>query len=244
MRKGILLATTQWLRAVGHTLLDLLYPLRCAGCGQPGTSYCSDCRDAAPRVLLPICPLCGQTQERMELCARCAGEPLRIDGIRSVALFEGTLRQAIHRFKYRSARDLAAPLGEMIADFWREHPLSADLIVPVPLHARRLKERGYNQAQLLADQLGGAIGITVAGDVLRRTRYTMAQARLDGGQRRQNVQGAFLCQDSRVRDRPVLLIDDICTTGATLESCSVALREGGACSVWALTLARTPYSSI
>jgi ComF family protein len=176
----------------------------------------------------------------VDLCARCASEPLRIDGIRSVALFEGTLRQAIHRFKYRFGRDLAAPLGEMIVDYWRQHPLSADLIVPVPLHARRLKERGYNQAQLLADQLGRAVGIAVASEALRRTRYTMAQAKLDGRHRRQNVQGAFLCQDSRVRDRAVLLIDDICTTGATLEACSVALREGGASSVWALTLARTP----
>jgi ComF family protein len=160
-----------------------------------------------------------------------------------VALFEGTLREAIHRFKYRYTRELAGPLGEMLVAFWLRAPLSVDVLVPVPLHRRRQKERGYNQAELLARELGNALGIRVACDILCRTRYTLAQARLDVHRRRANVAGAFLCRDSRLQGKRVLLIDDVCTTGATLEACSIALKEREARSVWALTLARTCFDS-
>jgi ComF family protein len=186
----------------------------------------------------PLCPLCGQPQATPGRCARCERDPLRIDGIRSVALFEGSLRRAIHSFKYEYARDLALPLGEMLVAFWQETPLPADAIVPVPLHRRRLRERGYNQAALLAGRLGQATGVPVLYGALSRRRYTVSQTQLAADQRRRNVEGAFVCVGSQVRGRRALLIDDVCTTGATLEASSVALQEGGARSVWALTLAR------
>ena len=168
---------------------------------------------------------------------RCASQPLHIDGIRSVAFFEGALRKAIHQFKYGYTRDMVVPLGEMLVDFCAKMSLPGDLILPVPLHPRRLRERGYNQAGLLAERVGQALGKPVAHDVLYRTRHTMSQTRLDADERRRNVEGAFACRGSGLRGQRVLLIDDVCTTGATLEACSVALYAGGAQSVWALTLA-------
>lgn len=153
-------------------------------------------------------------------------------------VFDGPLRRAIHAFKYNYTRDLAVPLGEMLATFWRAFPLPADVVVPVPLHPRRLRERGYNQSALLAVYLGECTGLPVLTESLHRIRHTRSQARLDARQRKQNVAGAFACLGDAVRGRSVLLVDDVCTTGATLEACSVALKEGGARSVWALTLAR------
>jgi ComF family protein len=163
---------------------------------------------------------------------------MSIDGIRSVALFEGTLREAIHRFKYDHVRDLADSLGGFLVAFWQETTLPADVVVPVPLHARRIKERGYNQARLLAERLGEAAGIPVLCEALYRNRHTASQTGLSAQERRRNVNGAFSCSGSGVQGKRVLLVDDVCTTGATLEACSVALREGGAQSVWALTVAR------
>lgn len=163
-----------------------------------------------------------------------------MEGIRSVLLFEGPARAAIHYFKYRRAQELAKPLGGLLAEYWLSHPIQVDLIVPVPLHPSRLRVRGYNQAALLAQQLGQRAGLPVDEGALRRIRATASQMRLDARQRRQNVQGAFHCPDGRVRGQQVLLIDDVCTTGATLEACADALRAGGAKAVWALTLARAP----
>lgn len=125
----------------------------------------------------------------------------------------------------------------MLVWFWQQTPLAAEVIVPVPLHSRRLRERGYNQSLLLAQQLAREAALPVLSDVLRRVKYTMSQTQLDGNQRRQNVAGAFVCTEG-VRDKTVLLVDDVCTTGATLEASSRALKAGGASSVWALTLAR------
>lgn len=163
---------------------------------------------------------------------------MHIDSIRSVALFEGVLREVIHGLKYGNVRDLADDLGDMLTCYWKDHSWSADALVPVPLHPRRRRERGYNQSLLLAKRVERGTGVTVLDGVLRRHRYTMSQTHLGVQERRQNVSGAFACVDGRLAGKNVVLIDDVCTTGSTLESCSVALYAGGARSVRALTLAR------
>jgi ComF family protein len=161
-----------------------------------------------------------------------------VQGIRSACLFEGTLREAIHRFKYRNMRALAQPLGGLLVDAW--HPLSQaiEVLVPVPLHRRRLRERGYNQSHLLALRLGAATGVPVVGDTLRRVRYTASQTHLGTLERRENVANAFAVADDRLRGKRVALVDDVCTTGATIEACGAALMAEGVGSVWALTVAR------
>lgn len=130
----------------------------------------------------------------------------------------------------------------MLTDYYTHTPLPADVIIPVPLHRRRRRERGYNQSALLAQRLGWAIQISVRGDLLRRHRYTTSQTRLNAQQRSLNVQGAFSCAQrdvaKTIAGKKVLLIDDVATTGATLRECAQALKDQGARSVWALTLAR------
>ena len=233
------------MRQIKDGLLDLLFPPRCVGCGRLGSWLCTACLEEIEFIRPPICPRCGRPLVELasvrhggELCRLCQRSPLQIDGIRSVVYFEGTMRQAIHRFKYANLRHLALPLGEMMSAYWEENPLPAEVIVPVPLHESRLRERGYNQAALLAHVLGERIGLPVSEDTLARVRETLPQVELSAQERKENVRDAFRCLDDGLAGRQVLLVDDVCTTGSTLEACSLALRQGGARSIWALTLAR------
>lgn len=169
------------------------------------------------------------------MCRRMAPP---INGIRSAAYFEGVLREAIHRFKYRGGQALAQPLGQLMAEQWSHYHIPAEVLIPVPLHPTRLAERGYNQAALLARELGANIGLPVETGSLTRIRATAPQINLDMAARQENMRGAFRCLDERIASRRVVLIDDVCTTGATLSACGAALREAGVRSVWAYTLAR------
>jgi ComF family protein len=162
---------------------------------------------------------------------------LQIDGIRAVALFEGSLRAAIHAFKYQHRTELAPVFGTMLSEYLLTFPLPADTIVAVPLHADRERMRGFNQSLLLARTLGARLDLPVWEDGLTRTRATQSQTQLDAAGRRENVRDAFVAAP-RARGVRVLLIDDVCTTGATMDACSAALSACGAKSVWGLAIAR------
>ncbi len=220
-----------------RTALDLLFPQWCVGCGREGGYICPACLDSLSPITPPICPQCGRPSPGGALCASCEGATAAIDGIRAPFIFGGVLRRAIHEFKYRNLRDAAAPLAAMLADYLVLNPLPADVLVPVPLHRRRLRERGYNQAGLLARQLGRLAGLPVAGDCLVRRGDTPPQARAEGIEaRRQHVAGAFAA-DGRLAGRRVLLIDDVTTSGATLNAAAAALKDAGVATVWGLALA-------
>lgn len=220
--------------------LDLLYPQRCASCGREGSLLCVPCVNALPRLQPPFCPRCAQPLSRQDTCRRCRETPLNIDGIRSPFLMEGSIREAIHRLKYSNLRAVAPILGGLLAPIIADERVPAHVLVPVPLHARRERQRGYNQARLLADGVGDALGLPVASGALARVKETPPQAKSAGVQeRRTGVLGAFDCpQPALVRGRAVVLVDDVCTTGATLEACATALKNAGATSVWGVTLAR------
>jgi ComF family protein len=158
--------------------------------------------------------------------------------VRSVAIHDGALRQAIHHLKYRRRRELADALGQLLATYWQQAGLRADLVIPVPLHASRQKERGYNQAALLAHGLTAHVPLTLNETDLIRTRNTAPQIELKAQERKRNVRDAFVWKGGRLDSVRVLLIDDVCTTGSTLGACAPVLRQAGAESVWALTLAR------
>jgi ComF family protein len=202
-----------------------------------GTWFCDTCLARVSYVRPPFCALCGDRVDRATLCRRCQADPLRIDGIRSVCYFEGSVRKAVHGLKYEGIRALEEPLGGLLADYWRTHELTFDVIAPVPLHQARLRQRGYNQAGLLAQELARRVECAYEPDALIRHRATVSQVDLDAHERRENVRDAFRCAVD-VSDRRVLLIDDVCTTGSTLEACATPLYEAGADCVWALTLAR------
>jgi ComF family protein len=218
--------------------LDVLFPPRCVGCRQVGTWLCSRCLDRIPRVKPPYCSRCGNKTAAGSLCSRCQTAPLEIDSIRSVVYFEGVLRDAIHHLKYRGHTVLAKVLGGLMATYWMQHPIPCDIVVPVPLHVSRLRERGYNQAALLAREMTQQAGLSLNEHTLIRQRATASQVELNAEERGANVHDAFRCTSDAPDGKQVLLIDDVCTTGATLQACAIALRQCGARTVRALTLAR------
>lgn len=231
------------LRQVKTAFLDLLLPLRCLGCGREGDLICPSCRQSLPRVKFPICQRCGATASEGNLCHSCLNYPLTIDGIRSVFLFQGTVRQAILQLKYRHLKAIVAPLSQLLSEFLSSYPLKGEVLVPVPLYPKRLRQRGYNQASLLAKELGKLVGLPVEDETLIRVKDALPQARTkSAAERRRNVQDAFACHQP-LEGKQILLIDDVCTTGATLNASAIALKAAGAGSVWGLTVAREMFSS-
>ncbi len=218
--------------------LDLLFPQWCVGCGREGDFLCFSCCQSLPRIMPPLCPRCGKPQPSSILCPNCVGWQTEIEGVRSPFRFDGVIRQAIHQLKYRHLRALAQPLAELLRDYLITNPMSGEVLVPVPLHQKRLKERGYNQSQLLARELGKFITLPVIDNYLMRHRYALPQARTSSVEERQsNVTNAFICRDHRLQDKQVLLIDDVTTSGATLNACASALKAAGATSGWGVVLA-------
>jgi len=147
------------------------------------------------------------------------------------------MRSAIHDLKYEGVRELAEPLAAWIVEAWESAQLDADLIVPVPLHRKRELERGYNQSMMLAQELARRVHVPIAPAELVRTIRTRPQVGLSAEERKRNVEGAFSCSGD-VTPLRIVLVDDVCTTGATLEGCAGALKRAGAASVLGLTLAR------
>ncbi len=207
--------------------LDLLFPPRCVGCGRGGHWFCPAC--VAATAPAPVW--------------NAGLEPLA--GLWVTGLYEDPLRLAIHALKYDGKRQVAAPLARLLAATYRQQmPGSArprfDAALPVPLHPKRQAERGYNQSALLARGLAREVGLPLREDLLRRARHTPQQVGLDHAQRRANVAGAFVCPSRHpaLAGAALLLVDDVCTTGATLVACAETLRAAGARAVWGLTLAR------
>jgi competence protein ComFC len=219
-------------------VVDFFFPRRCVGCGRTGDFLCADCFRKLPRLLPPLCNKCGKPESSGGLCPTCWSHQTEIDGIRSPFRFDGVIRQAVHDLKYHNLKAVSRCLAELMADYLQANPVSGDVLVPVPLHARRLRERGYNQSSLLAKELGELTGFPVAEDALFRSKDSLSQARTTNVEdRRRNVAGVFTCR-GMLKGSHVLLIDDVCTSGATLEACAVALKAASAVSVWGLTLAR------
>lgn len=219
--------------------LNLFFPQWCLGCGREGAYICATCQRKLPRIMEDTCPVCGRQQPEGELCHTCLNSRPAIDSIHAPFRFEGLIRQAVHKFKYQNLRALDAPLACFMNEYLAKHPLEANAIMPVPLHPKRLRQRGYNQSHLLALKLGKLSGLPVNDNYLLRQRPTPPQTETTSvKQRRANVAGAFTCAKEKLDGQHILLIDDVATSGATLDTCAAALKLNGAASVRALTLAR------
>lgn len=174
----------------------------------------------------------------MGLCENCRVMPPPFLALRSWVAFEGPIRLALHRLKYRRNLALGDALAQPLADYCRRLNWRVEIVVPVPLGKRRLQERGYNQVGLIAMPLAALNGWRYAPHALSRVRETKSQVGLSAAERQENVEGAFRADPRRVTNRTVLLMDDVATTGATLSACAEALLSAGAKAVFALTLAR------
>ena len=235
----VVVSLSAQLNQVKSRVADFLFPPHCIGCGLDGEFICFRCRSNLHRLLPPICSRCGKPLGQEDHCYSCQGLQLELDGIQSPFLFEGIIRNAIHKFKYNNYSTLAFTLALLLAEYWKPVFKEVDIIVPVPLHSRRLRARGYNQAALLAQELGGLINLPVENEILFRVQNSSAQVKASNAEiRRKNVMGAFDCHSRTLEGKNVLLIDDVCTTGATLNACATALKRNGIISVWGLTLAR------
>jgi len=223
-------------------LIDLLFPPRCAGCGARGALFCARCVAGVAWMRPPICARCGDAVPggpgAIACCEACRRAPPAFVVARSLAAYEGSLRQAIHALKYRQHRAVAESLGALLA---RSVPAEAaagvTAVVPVPLHRVRQATRGFNQSALLARPVAGALGVPLVTDAIRRLHHETPQATLGAAARRRNVLAAFEPGRQPVSGR-VLLIDDVFSTGSTADACARALLACGADGVAVLTLAR------
>jgi len=229
-------------------LVSLFYPAACASCAAPVESeenLCPDCSGRARRIMPPFCAKCSQPFDGAMTdsftCANCEGRRLHFEAAVSVYQSRGVIRKVIHDFKYGRQLHLRHLIGRWLIEAMDDARLAGrpfHLIVPVPLHPARKRERGFNQAELLARELQRAGDIPLS-DVLQRIRYTTTQTRFDRSERMENLRGAFrLRRGCTVRDLRILLVDDVLTTGSTLSECASVLKKAGAFSVHAVTAAR------
>lgn len=233
------------LGTVFDSVLSLVYPPRCFVCRTLGSAscLCPQCAAAITPIPDPKCHLCGHPCGDSRQCSNCHfRRPAFVRG-RALGGFGGVLRDAIHRFKYQDRPGLAEPLGQKLGVFARAeaaslHDLQFDALLPVPMHPIRKRLRGYNQSERLAQVVAREIGLPLQVTLLLRSRPTRPQVGLSGKSRQTNLHGAFAApRPAEVADKTLLLIDDVTTTGATLNECAAALKAAGAKAVYALTLA-------
>lgn len=221
--------------------LDWLYPPQCGGCESLGRRWCARCQEKTERVVGRLCLQCGRPGTAGPICRQCQGAPPSYSSVRSWAYYRGPVRQAIRRLKYGGDIGLAEALAQPLLSLFAETGWQVDLVVPVPAGVARLTGRGYNQAALLAYPLALGSGLTYRPQALVRARETRTQVGLTQAERRLNVQGAFQAPPELVAHRNILVVDDVTTSGATLEACATALLRGGAAQVYGLTLAQAGW---
>jgi ComF family protein len=219
-------------------ILNLLFPQSCVLCHARVLTYrcsvaCPECWSKLETIPRPYCPQCGMPAPFIEgLCGPCRRGDHAFDFARSLFLFNDPMRGILHHFKYSGRVSLARPLGQRLRDHMQREGFTGKMALPVPLHRKRERERGFNQAELLARQLG----LTLVRDLLRRRKNTPSQTGLSRSQRALNLSAAF--EVRRTPPECVIVVDDVYTTGATLHEIAKTLKRAGTSRVEVLTVAR------
>lgn len=221
-------------------MLDLVFPVSCLGCGKEGTYLCEVCLRRLPRLEILTCAVCEKPSPFGKTHPDCLSRN-RIDGLISASPYSHpVVKKIVEVLKYKFVKALSQPMGSLVIEQIRGFALTELFkeftLVPVPLNSRRLRERGFNQSELIGRPVSEFLEIPVDDQVVSRTRWTKPQADLDKEQRKTNIRGAFEVKDPAPKN--VLLIDDVATTGSTLNEIARILKSKGADLVWAATFAR------
>lgn len=245
-------------------ILDILFPVSCISCGKENTWLCEDCLSQISPKREQVCPVCEKNiTPDGRVCFFCRKKSA-LNGLLVAASYQNkTVAEAVHYYKYRFVEDLHVPLGEILIRAYFDSQLPVpDLIIPVPLHKRRLRYRGFNQAEILAQHLGRNLApgfeVPIMGNLLIRSRYTRPQMEIKNyTRRRSNIQNAFKIKTSDINcdrnlyqtekdplnNKSILLVDDIATTGSTIFECAKVLKQNGAKEVFGVVVARQEINS-
>ncbi len=236
------------IRLYSKSFLNLIYPLHCPVCQRKlrpdaPRPVCETCWQSVELTKPPFCVRCGRPLEWGEksVCKSCYGISYHFQEAYSASSYEGVIQKSVHLLKYRKKLSLVKPLGELLVKFYAEHleEKGFDLLIPVPLHSVRQREREFNQAAVLANSIARRFKIALLENNLRRTRRTKPQTELKRFERLNNLKDAFKVKKPLlIGERAILLVDDVFTTGSTLNECAFCLRRAGAAKVGVLTLAR------
>ena len=226
-----------------NAFLDLIFPPRCLVCGKAGSDpFCSNCRHQI-QFIDKYCRICGKPMEKSRVCEDCRNCRPVFDIARSVAIYDTTIKEALHKFKFQNKMSLGDDLTGILIEYFKSGPdidlSSVDSVTAVPLHQKRQRERGFNQSEFLAEKFARHYGLNFRNDILVKIKDTKPQFSLKRNVRFKNVSGAFEASPKdAIAGRRVLLVDDIFTTGATICECAKALKSAGAESVYVITLCR------
>ena len=250
----------RWFAGAADALVSVFFPAPCRLCDKVLTQasripICDDCLDAFPRIRGAVCPKCGLPAgewslgdgriDRSGLCPTCRESEYAFERARSFASYRGLVVRAIGRLKFGRIEPLAEWFADRLVDLARQQDLAGEVVVPVPLHRQRERERGYNQADLIALPLARKLGLPCRSPLLVRTKPRPDKHILTLEERWDSVRGAFATRSgTQVDNVRVLLVDDVMTTGATLDACAKALLGAGAKSVIGLTVARAARNPV
>ncbi|MDO8600523.1 MAG: ComF family protein [bacterium] len=225
-------------------LLDLLFPKFCVGCETEGLFLCETCKTGLlTRTLTPVCPVCSFRNGTGAVCKPCRKKTALS---RLVAVFpyqEKAARELLHIYKYNRVREMGPMLTEFLTAHvqnWRVPFSRTMIVVPIPLHRARRRERGFNQSEEIGKQFAEAVGLLYRDDVLERTSYTQSQVECaDFRERRKNISGVFSAREApEIRHKTIMLVDDIATSRSTMDEAARVLKEAGVKSVWGVVIAR------
>lgn len=222
-------------------ILDLIFPKFCVGCQKEGAWVCSECAQKVLIVGTQVCPVCGRISKYGKYCLRHQ-RPHGLSGIICACYFdEGPIKEAIHNFKYNHILELGNFLGEIMVKAVKENlDIGKNLLITaVPLHPLRRAQRGYNQAEILAETVADRLGLSKNFQILKKIRWTKPQVKVSGKKRTKNLKNCYkIFNKNVVRGKTIVLVDDVTTTGTTLNECAKVLRKAGAKRVWGLVIAR------
>lgn len=226
-------------KSLTDALKNLVFPPVCVSCKKVGSLLCEDCYGRIQWLSEPLCPQCGRiVADSHSICYVCRKWPLPLSKIRAATQFVDPIPQIIHNMKYNGYHALAEPLADLMVKAWPQWQFNIDLVLPVPLHPDRQKERGYNQSALLTKHMCRRLGLPYNLEAISRPRHTSPQVGLNVIDRLTNVRGAFRADAAKVTGKNILLIDDVCTTGATMAATAEALLMAGAKTVSGYSTAR------